>query len=82
MVKSQKTVCWVKACLTVKLVAIQENRIQRLHFLFVTRSPKVQDVSFDFEEFFRPFGCRKEKVGLHSLTKLASLLLQLYHTVL
>lgn len=72
----------LEACLTGKVVAIQEDRIQRLNFLFVTRSPKVQDVSFDFEEFFRPFGRRKEKVGLYCLTKLASLLLQLYPTVL
>lgn len=53
VVKSQKTVCWLRACLTRKVTAMQENQIQRLHFLFVTRSPKMQDVSLDFEEFFQ-----------------------------
>lgn len=67
----KQSVCWLRACLTGKVMAMPDDRIQRLLFVFVTRRPKVQDVSLDFEEFFRLFGCRREKVRLHNLTELA-----------
>lgn len=44
---------------------VQKDQIQSLHFLFVTRNPEVQDISLDFEEFFRSFDWRMEKVKLH-----------------
>lgn len=71
MVKSQQTVCWLRACLTWKVMTMQQNQILRLNFLFVTRNPKVQNITFDFEEYFRSFGCRKE-VRLHNLSELAT----------